>query len=225
MSRITEINDTLNYTNFTSFKMVQATSDAAGNQKSFDDFIGELERLGVTLRGVYDLRGFRGDSELLLWLHGPQAEAIQLALRYFRKSEFGKHFDSFWSGMGMHRPAEFNRSHVPGYLMGKPAQTWLSIYPFVRSFDWYLLEEGERREMLIEHGVAGQKYPNIVSNTVASFALGDYEWLLALESNELYELVDMMRDLRYTKARMHVREETPFFTGQKIHPSQIGETF
>jgi len=33
-----------------------------------------------------------------------------------------------------------------------------------------------------EHGKAGSKYPGTLSSTVASFALGDYEWLLALES-------------------------------------------
>jgi len=225
MSRITEINESLNYTNWSSFRLVNRGGDSASLQKSFDSFLDDLKTLDVTLRGAYDLRGFRGDSDLLIWLHGPQAENIQLALRGFLSSEFGSRFQGFWSGMGMHRPAEFNRSHVPGYLMGKPAQKWLSIYPFVRSFEWYLLDEADRREMLIEHGVAGQKYPGIVSNTVASFALGDYEWLLALEGAELAELVDMMRDLRYTKARLHVREETPFFTGQMLDLTQIGETF
>jgi peroxiredoxin len=34
--------------------------------------------------------------------------------------------------------------------------------------------------------------------------------------------VDMMRELRYTKARLHVREEVPFYTGRKIQLSQIG---
>jgi chlorite dismutase len=79
--------------------------------------------------------------------------------------------------------------------------------------------------MLREHGVEGSKYSEIVSNTVASFALGDYEWLLALESDELHELVDMMRDLRYTEARLHVREEVPFFTGKQIDLTNIGKVF
>jgi chlorite dismutase len=79
--------------------------------------------------------------------------------------------------------------------------------------------------MLREHGVAGHKFKGVQSNTVSSFALGDYEWLLALESEDLHEIVDMMRELRNTAARRHVREEVPFFTGSIIDPTQIGETF
>ena len=51
------------------------------------------------------------------------------------------------------------------------------------------------------------------ANTVSSFALGDYEWILAFEAPELHRIVDLMRDLRATEARLHVREEIPFFTG------------
>jgi chlorite dismutase len=107
-------------------------------------------------------------------------------------------------------------------MLGKEPKDWLCFYPFVRSYDWYLLPEAERREMLIGHGKAGQEFPGILSSTVAAFALGDYEWLLALESDDLHEIVDMMRELRYTKARLHVREEVPFYTGRKIQLSQIG---
>ena len=49
------------------------------------------------------------------------------------------------------------------------------------------------------------------TTTVAAFALGDYEWLLALEADELHDTVDLMRHLRASGARMHVREEIPFF--------------
>jgi chlorite dismutase len=63
----------------------------------------------------------------------------------------------------------------------------------------------------------------VQANTVASFALGDYEWLLALESDELVDLVDLMRHLRQTEARRHVREEVPFFTGRLIEPAELLE--
>jgi chlorite dismutase len=86
----------------------------------------------------------------------------------------------------------------------------------VRSYEWYLLPEEERRAMLVEHGVAGRDFSRILSNTVSAFALGDYEWILALESDDLYEMVDMMRELRNTQARRHVRIEIPFYTGHLI---------
>lgn len=219
------INNTVLYTNWTAFRKVSAIQNPQLASDEFGEIVKWFESVGGELRGAYDLRGFRGDSDLLLWAHATAAEQIQELLRRFSRSELGRNFVSFWSGMGLHRPAEFNRAHVPGFMMGQSAKDWLCVYPFVRSYEWYLLPEDQRRDMLIEHGKRGHDYQGIVSNTVASFALGDYEWLLALESDDLFELVDMMRDLRYTRARMHVREEVPFFTGKQIQHTQIGEIY
>ena len=79
--------------------------------------------------------------------------------------------------------------------------------------------------MLIEHGMKGREYSGIISNTVSAFALGDYEWILALESDDLHEIVDMMRELRSTQARRHVREEIPFYTGRLIEQHGLVELF
>jgi chlorite dismutase len=37
------------------------------------------------------------------------------------------------------------------------------------------------------------------------------------------DLVDLMRHLRATDARMHVREEIPFYTGRRISTAEIAE--
>ncbi|MGZ5389041.1 MAG: chlorite dismutase family protein, partial [Aeromicrobium sp.] len=36
------------------------------------------------------------------------------------------------------------------------------------------------------------------------------------EADELHRIVDLMRELRASRARLHVREEIPFYTG-RIH--------
>ena len=77
--------------------------------------------------------------------------------------------------------------------------------------------------MLAEHGSMGREHTEVLSNTVAAFALGDYEWLLALESDELHEIVDLMRHLRAAEARRHVREEVPFFTGRRTDEAGVVE--
>ena len=222
---VEEINDTIRYTNWTAFQITGSVDNAADAASEWKELIDQLAQADTTVRGAYDLTGFRGDADLLLWIHAPEAEAVQDALHRFEATAIGQNTRQTWSGMALHRPAEFNRRHVPGFMMGKDAAQWLCFYPFVRSYDWYLLEEEERREMLVEHGKEGSKYPSIISSTVASFGLGDYEWLLALESDVLHDIVDMMRDLRYTKARLHVREEVPFFTGRRTTPTELGELF
>ena len=170
----------------------------------------------VVLRGAYDVSGLRANADLMLWLHGPSAESLQAALREFRRTAVGATTRLAWSVFGTHRAAEFSRDHVPSFMLGTQPLTWLCVYPFVRSYDWYLLPEDERRTMLHEHGLAGRAFTGVQANTVASFALNDYEWILALESDDLHELVDLMRDLRATRARRHVREEIPFHTGRRV---------
>jgi chlorite dismutase len=188
-----------------------------------DEAFGRITADGVTLRGVYDVSGFRADADILFWLTGEDPAALQAAVRRLRRTEPIASLIPRWSGMGVHREAEFNRSHVPGFLRGEPPRRWLAVYPFVRSLDWYVLPDEDRSRMLAEHGRRGAAYKSVIANTVAAFALGDYEWILPMESDELTDLVDMMRDLRGVEARLHVKEEIPFFTGRRIELAEIPE--
>ena len=170
----------------------------------------------LVLRGWYDVSGLRADADLMVWWHGDSIEAVQGAYQRLRQSELGRHLLPVWSVAALHRPAEFNRGHLPAFLSGEAPRDYLCVYPFVRSYEWYLLPEAERRQMLIEHGQAAKDYPDVRANTLAAFALGDYEWILAFEADELHRIVDLMREMRNTTARRHVREELPFYTGPRV---------
>lgn len=187
------------------------------------DIVSLVDDEGTTVRGFYDVSGLRADADLMIWLHGADPEALQRDLRRLRRTDLLAPLVPVWNAMGVHRDAEFNRAHVPGFLRGERARNWLCVYPFVRSYEWYLLPEAERGRMLAEHGRKGAAYTGVVANTVASFALGDYEWVLPMEADDLTDLVDMMRELRYTDARRHVREEVPFYTGRRIPVEAIPE--
>ncbi|ANP28478.1 hypothetical protein DAD186_19280 [Dermabacter vaginalis] len=179
--------------------------------------VASLASADVEVLGFYDVSGFRAEADLMIWLASERPEAIQEALRLFENSIASTYLEKEWQAMGVHRGHEFSRSHKPAFMEAdKERKDWITVYPFVRSYDWYLLDEAERREMMKEHGIYGREYPNVWGNTTAAFALGDYEWLLSFEADTLPELVDMMRHLRYTKARLHVREELPFHTGHRI---------
>jgi chlorite dismutase len=183
----------------------------------------ELAESGVTTRGIYDVSGLRADADVMFWLHGEDPAALQAAVRRIRRTALIAPLLPTWNALGVHRDAEFNRSHVPGFLRGERARDWLAVYPFVRGYDWYVLPEDDRKRMLAEHGRKGAAFKSVVANTVAAFALGDYEWILPVESDSLTDLVDMMRALRATEARLHVNEETPFFTGRRIDVTELPE--
>ena len=185
-----------------------------------DDLHGALEGTGVTVRGYYDVGGFRADADLMVWTLSDDPQKLQAGYHALRRSALGDYLSPVWSVMALHRPAEFSRAHVPSCFAGFAPRPWLTVYPFVRSYDWYYLDDDHRSKMLMEHGMAGREYPDVIASTLSSFALNDYEWILAFEADELHRLTDAMRHQRGVEARLHVREETPFFTGPRVSLSE-----
>lgn len=215
-ARLNELNATIRYTMWSVYRASNALPSLRENVTAeVTSFFDELAGEDVTIRGTYDVAGLRADADLMIWWHSSSSDALQDAYLRFRRTTLGRSLTPVWSQLGLHRPAEFNKSHVPAFLAGEQARDYLCVYPFVRSYEWYLLPDAERRELLAEHGGMARGYPDVRANTVASFALGDYEWLLAFEADELHRIVDLMRDLRGSRARRHVREEIPFYTGRR----------
>ena len=209
-----ELNDELLYTMYAVFRAPaplapERTPLVAEAEALLDELLGK----NVYTRGSYAVSGYRADADLLMWWTCPDPDDLQSAYARFRQTALGRALEPVWSVVGLHRPAEFNKSHVPAYVKREDPKRYVCVYPFVRSLEWYLLPAEERRDMLAAHGKMAREYPDVRSNTVACFALNDYEWLLAFEADELHRLVDLMRHLRGAEARRHTREELPFYTG------------
>ncbi|TLP77206.1 hydrogen peroxide-dependent heme synthase [Nesterenkonia sphaerica] len=201
------------------------TGDAAQETAdAFDELVSSLAGGGLgadddaaQLRGIYDVSGMRAGADVMLWLTGHKAEKLQAALRALHRTDLLHTTEIAFSAMGVHRTAEFARGHVPAFSRGVEPEQWLTVYPFNRSYDWYLLDPAKRGKMLREHGELGQEFPSVLANTTSAFALNDWEWLLALEAPDLRDLVDMMRRLRESETRYHVRDEIPFYTGRRLN--------
>ncbi|GAA1903041.1 hydrogen peroxide-dependent heme synthase [Williamsia serinedens] len=226
MSRLdyAALNSTVRYLMFSVFAVRpgELPDDRADVIAETREFVDKLETSGVVVRGLYDVAGMRADADFMIWWHAEHIEDLQRAYADFRRSTtLGRACTAVWSNAALHRPAEFNKSHVPAFLAGEEPGAYICVYPFVRSYEWYLLPDAERRKMLADHGKAAREYKDVRANTVASFALGDYEWILAFEAAELHRIVDLMRDLRATEARLHVREEIPFYTGPRVEVDQL----
>ena len=212
-----EINAEIRYAAYSVFRAAAPLPEGRdGLAQEVEGLFAELTGQGLVVRGVYDVAGLRADADLMIWWHAEEVELVQTAYQRFRQTHLGQHLEPVWSNVGLHRPAEFNRGHVPAFLSGLEPKKFLCVYPFVRSYEWYLLDPAERGKMLRDHGLAAKDYKDVLANTISSFALGDYEWLLAFEADELHRIVDLMRDLRNTQARLHVREELPFYTGPRV---------
>jgi peroxiredoxin len=211
-----DLNEVIRYTLWSVFKLRDVLpEDRSGYAAEVEELFEQLAAKDVTVRGTYDVSGLRADADVMIWWHSGTADALQEAYNLFRRTKLGRALEPVWSNMALHRPAEFNKAHIPAFLADEVAREYVCVYPFVRSYDWYLLPDEDRRRMLAEHGKMARGFPDVRANTVASFALGDYEWLLAFEADELHRIVDLMRHLRASEARRHVREEVPFYTGRR----------
>src|SRR5258708_1581032 len=222
--RARELNELIRYTMWSVFRVSDRSAldggrDAAGEELA--EFIDQAAGKGIVTRGCYDIQGMRADADYMLWTVAQTSDELQEAYAGFRRTRLGRASEPVFSAMALHRPAEFNKGHIPAFLAEEEPKNYVSVYPFVRSYDWYLMDAAERRRMLAEHGMMAREYPDVRANTVSCFSLNDFEWMLAFEADELHRIVDLMRHLRGTDARRHTRVEIPFFTGRRKPPAQL----
>ena len=219
-----KLNSTLRYLMFSVFTVTpgQLGEDRDAVAADLEEFLARYDGTDVVVRGLYDISGLRAEADFMIWTHSEHIEDLQRFYNEFRRTTLlGRASTAYWSNTALHRPAEFNKSHIPAFLAEEEPGAYVSVYPFVRSYEWYLLPDEERRQILAQHGRAAREYPDVRANTVPSFTLGDYEWILAFEAPQLDRIVDLMREMRATEARRHVREETPFFTGPRVTAGQL----
>jgi peroxiredoxin len=168
----------------------------------------------VGLRGSYVTQAFQAHTDILFWMYADRFEDMQDLQLELRRSKFGKAVDTPHAFTGMTKSFEFS-SHPTSFQMGVPAKDYLCFYPFIRTHEYYLLPKWERKALLKDHGEVGHEFiPGVLTNGVHAFGLGDYEWLLSFETDDLGLLVDCVRSLRECKARLYTQHEWPFIVGR-----------
>ena len=224
------------------------------------EFLTALEALPdtVTLRGAYSLVGLREDADFMLWVVGTDLDAIQRFAVSLRHTGLGRYLITRQTYVGVVAGGRYDPAHSPAFMQGAPAKKYISVYPFVKTAEWYLLPYEQRRELMAEHGLVGRKYAvpreqvatsgarrnghgsgarsatavapmpaqteeaggGVLANTVDAFGLGDYEFILANESDDPSELVRMMESLRATEVRRYTKLDTPIFLGRLREPAE-----
>jgi chlorite dismutase len=199
----------------------------------------------LTLRGAYSLAGLRHDADLMLWLHGPDLDAAHTLSVRLRKTGLGAYLQSAYTYTGMVPKSKYAPEHRPAFTKGVPPRAYLSMYPFVKTHEWYRLPFEARRALMAEHGRLGQPHSalpevrietavsvgsaatavleapiaaptgSILTNTINSFGLGDQEFVVAFESDDPAALVKMVEDLRAAEVRLYTAIDTPIFLGRR----------
>ena len=126
-------------------------------RREFADTV-DMAKGAVTLRGAYSLAGLRSDADLMLWVHSPDLGRLHALAAALRKTALGSYLDDAYSYVGMVPQSQYAPEHRPAFTKGFPPRTYLSMYPFVKTHEWYQLPFERRRQMMGEHGRLGQKH-------------------------------------------------------------------
>ena len=113
---------------FPSYGMVRGRED-------LDEFLARWEESDVVVRGLYNVSGLRAEADFMFWTHAEHIEDLQKFYNDFRRTTLlGAVSDPYWSNAALHRPAEFNKSHVPAFLDDEEPKKHVCVYPFVQRY-------------------------------------------------------------------------------------------
>ena len=191
--------------------------DAERRRSAAAELEAALARLDpVTVRGLYSAAGLRPDADVALWLLGEDVAALQSAAARVRQTAVGRACDLSFCFLGVAHKPEYVGDHYASFQLGRPPLRYLCLYPFVRKPEWYLLPHEERARILRAHGEMGRAFPEVQTNNVQAFGLGDWEWLLHFECERPERFTALIRKLREAEARKYTQLEVPFVLARRV---------
>ncbi len=209
------------FVNFAFYKLDPAfrrLSDA-DKQRARQEF---LELFATPQSGMicltYSTAGLKADCDFVLWRISLTPDDFQVQTAAMNKSMLGGYLSMPHSFVAMTKRSMYidkvdpfhtaeSRTHI---IPGK--RKYLFIYPFVKTRDWYLLPLERRQELMDGHIRIGNKYPSVKLNTTYSFGLDDQDFVVAFETDEPKDFLDLVMELRETESSKFTQRDTPIFT-------------
>ena len=165
----------------------------------------------------YSLAGLRGDADFLLWLVSDDLAHFQSLATAVFSSGMGPYLTTPYSYLSMTRRSIYktpsDSKEIDGRLRVHPGEAqYLFVYPFVKTRAWYELPKEARQEMMDAHIAIGKKYPSVKLNTTYSYGIDDQEFIVSFETDSPSDFLDLVMELRETKASSYTLRDTPTFT-------------
>jgi len=133
------------------------------------------------------------------------------------KCNFKALLDSIWkihytshAYLSCTRPSTYARKGTPSsFVVGNEPKKFVIVYPFTKTREWYLLPQEQRQKMMDQHINVSEKYPQVTLNTTYSFGIGDQDFMLAFECDNLVDFQNLIMDLRQIKVSAYIAVDTP----------------
>jgi len=209
------------FVNFGFYKLDPAFRRLGDNEKiqARSEFLQLFQKPWPGLISLtYSTIGLRADDDFLLWRISYSSDEFQKQTQAINKSRLGAYLTESHSFLSMTKRSVYvdkldpfhtpeSRTHI---IPGK--RKYLFVYPFVKTRDWYLLPIETRQEIMDVHIRVGNKYPSVKLNTTYSFGLDDQDFVVAFESDEPKDFLDLVMALRETQSSKYTQRDTPIFT-------------
>jgi chlorite dismutase len=166
----------------------------------------------------YSTAGLKAECDFLLWRISLSPDQLQIQTAAMNHTKIGAYLSMPFSFVAMTKRSMYidkvdpfhtqeSRTHI---IPGK--RKYLFVYPFVKTREWYLLPLEKRQELMDGHIRIGNKYPSVKLNTTYSFGLDDQDFVVAFETDEPKDFLDLVMELRETESSKYTQRDTPIFT-------------
>ena len=182
---------------------------------AFDSYRGQM------LLHTYSIVGLRSNVDFMVWRIGYSLDPFQEMSARLNRTHLGRHLDVTQSFLSMTKRSMYidkdNPEHVEDRLHIVPGRSkYLFVYPFVKTREWYGLPVEQRQEMMDEHIRVGSKYRSVRLHTTYSFGLDDQEFVVAFETDQPADFLDLVQELRESKASRYTLRDTPMYTCRQL---------
>ena len=195
------------------WRRLPADKQAAHKRELRDTIEGFNKRM---LLRPYSLMGTRADAEILLWQIAETPMHFQELATAIMRTGMGAYLNMVYSYFSQTKRSIYQIRDNPAddeeRLIIQPSEAkYLFVYPFIKSRDWYQLSFHARQGMMVEHIVVGREFPSVKLNTTYSFGVDDYEFIVAFETDEPSDFLDLVQKLRETEVSRYTVQDTPLF--------------
>lgn len=210
------------YVKFTFFKVAPEWRRLSPLEQ--DEQRGEFQRVVETwaeknLIRCYSTMGTRGDADFMIWQISYELEDLQRMAGELMGTTLGGWLSTPYSYLSMTKHSHYVEKYSgPGSdkftrLQIRPGDhKYLFVYPLTKVREWYGLSKEERQQAMNQHMAVGHTYPTVKLNTTYSFGLDDQEFVLAFESDEPADFLDLVQELRGSVSSAYTQFDVPIFT-------------
>jgi chlorite dismutase len=167
---------------------------------------------------TYSLVGIRAEADFMTWRISYETDAFQRHSASLNKTTLAGYLTSPYAYLSQTKHSVYVDKHEhPGQEgrrlnLNPGTRKYLFVYPFVKTRQWYLQGKEVRQRAMDAHIAAGHRFPSVKLNTTYSFGLDDQEFVVAFETNEPGDFLDLVMALRETESSLFTLKDTPIFT-------------